>query len=108
MTDKEMEQQIVETVRAAIAAHPGASAEAIADILAGPQSRDPREVAAGARELVRVVISDLGATDDDDDTVVKVALAAVRDCGVAEMSALAWLGIRRVARKQLGTPGRRR
>lgn len=105
MTDEELEQQIARAVRAAIAAHPGASAEAIADILAGPQARDPHQGLAGVSE---VVISEIGVTDPDDDNAIdEVAQASMRDVGAAEIGAMAWLCIRRVAAALLGTPGRR-
>lgn len=107
MTEKEMERQIARAVREAIAAHPGACAEAIADILAGPHL-DPCQVEAGVSEVVDMAISDLGASDDDDDTVEEVALAAMRNVDAAEIFAMAWLCIRRVAAKLLGTPDHRR
>lgn len=51
---------------------------------------------------------DLGATDDDDDTVEEVTLAAMRNVEAAEIFAMTWLCIRRVAAELLGgRPSRR-
>lgn len=103
MTDEEMLQQIDPAVRDAIAAHPGASAEEIADIMAGPQTRDPHQALAGVSAVLEVVISDLGVTDPDDDNAIEeVSLAAMRDVGPAEIGAMAWLCICQRAAELLG------
>jgi len=43
-------------VRRTIVAHPGLSPEGIADMIAGKQKRDPREVEVTVRDIVRRVI----------------------------------------------------
>lgn len=49
-----------------------------------------------------MVIGDLGVSDPDDEGAIdEVAQAAMRDVGAAEIGAMAWLCIRRVAAELL-------
>lgn len=53
-------------------------------------------------EVVGMVIGEIGVTDPDDDNAIdEVAQASMRDVGPAEIGAMAWLCIRRVAAELL-------
>lgn len=105
MTEKEMEEAVEATVRRTIVARPGLSPESIADIIAGKQKRDLREVEAAARGVARHMIGDIlrerNTTENKEELVGKVANQAQLDLDAAEVDAMAWLYIFRLASRLL-------